>query len=321
MLHVTNGDAAVTAIRATGAEGEILPWRDVLHEGPVPAPATLDSLRAVRARFLAAQGWGTAVELAREIEERDRRLARGIAEGEVVLWFEHDLYDQLQLAQVLDWFASARRGGAAETRLTLAQSDDYLGPMAAERLRALFESRREVTDAQLEAAQRAWGAFASSDPRALEAVLDTLDALPFMRASLVRHLEEFPAVENGLSRTERQTLETLVVGSYTFQDLFHAAHHDREEPIFLGDAVFLSLLRALAAGEEPLLRMDNEKVWLTDVGRAVLAGNRDRVETLGIDRWLGGVHLKGRRVPFRWSAAARELVASPVPGDEKPQRH
>ena len=73
MLHVTNGDAALAAIRGTGVEGEILPWRDVLHEGPVPAPATLDSLRPVRARFLGGQGWGSAVEIAQELELRVAR--------------------------------------------------------------------------------------------------------------------------------------------------------------------------------------------------------------------------------------------------------
>jgi hypothetical protein len=56
--------------------------------------------------------------------------------------------------------------------------------------------------------------------------------------------------------------------------------------------------------------MDDEKVWLTDAGRQVLAGTRDRVETLGIDRWLGGVHLKGRRVPYRWDRRARRIVSS-----------
>jgi hypothetical protein len=310
MLHVTNGDAALAAIRGTGVEGEILPWRDVLHEGPVPAPATLDSLRPVRARFLGGAGWGSAVEIAQELEQRDRRLGRALGEGEVVLWFEHDLYDQLQLAQVLDWFATARRGLAADARLTLAQSDDYLGMMPPDRLLALFQSRREITDAQLEAAQRAWGAFANTDPRAIEQVLDSLDALPFMRASLMRHLEEFPASENGLSRTERQALETLVVGSWPFHDLFTAAHIERENPYFLGDTVFMDLLKALGAGDEPLVRMDHEKVWLTDAGREVLAGTRDRVETLGIDRWLGGVHLKGRRVPFRWNGRTRRIEAS-----------
>jgi hypothetical protein len=310
MLHITNGDAAVPTIRSAGVSGDILPWRDVLHEGPVPAPATLDSLRPVRARFLAPFG-GSPVDVARELEERDRRLGAMSADDEVALWFEHDLYDQLQLAQVLDWCATKRKQPPFNrARLTLAQSDEYLGVMKPERARALWEARLDVTDAQLDAAQRTWGAFASPDPREIEQVLDEVDALPFMRAALVRHLEEFPAVGNGLSRTERQILETLVVGSWPFHDLFHAAHIEREDPYYLGDLVFLDVVKALAAGDEPLLRIDHEKAWLTDAGRDTLAGARDRVETLGIDRWLGGVHLKGRRVPFRWDTQARKIVAS-----------
>jgi hypothetical protein len=311
MLHITNGDAAVPVIRSAGVAGEILPWRDVLHEGPVPTPATLDSLRPLRARFLAPEGGGSAVELAREFEQRDRRLGAIGSDQEVALWFEHDLYDQLQLAQVLDWCATHRRTPPYDApRLTLAQADDYLGLMKPDQARALWERRLDVTDAQLAAAQRAWGAFSSPDPRAIEHVLDDLSALPFMRAALVRHLEEFPAVENGLSRAERQTLETLVVGSWPVQELFHAAHHEREDPIFLGDLFFVRLLKTLAVGDEPLVRMDHEKAWLTDAGRETLAGTRDRVETLGIDRWLGGVHLKGRRVPFRWDREAGRIVAS-----------
>jgi hypothetical protein len=310
MLHITNGDAAVPTIRSAGVAGDILPWRDVLHEGPVPAPATLDSLRPLRARFLAPHG-GSAVDVARELEERDRRLGAMSSDDEVTLWFEHDLYDQLQLAQVLDWCATKRRQPPYNRpRLTLAQSDEYLGLMKPDQARALWEARRDVTDAQLDAAQRTWGAFSSPDPREIEQVLDHVDALPFMRAALLRHLEEFPAVDNGLSRTERQILETLVVGSWPFRDLFHAAHIEREDPYYLGDLVFLDTVKALANGDEPLVRMDHEKTWLTDAGRETLAGARDRVQTLGIDRWLGGVHLKGRRVPFRWDSRARKIVAS-----------
>jgi hypothetical protein len=311
MLHITNGDCAVSTIRSAGVTGEILPWRDVLHEGPVPAPATLDSLRPLRARFLAPVGSGSVVDVARELEQRDRRLGAMSSDEEVALWFEHDLYDQLQLAQVLDWCATKRKQPPYNApRLTLAQSDDYLGVMKPEQARALWDARLDVTDAQLEAAQRAWGAFSSPDPRDIERVLDEVGALPFMRAALIRHLEEFPAVDTGLSRTERQALETLVVGSWPFQELFRAAHIEREDPFFLGDLVFLDLLKTVASGDEPLVRMDHEKTWLTDAGRETLAGMRDRVETLGIDRWLGGVHLKGRSVPFRWDPHARRIATA-----------
>ena len=52
MLHVTNGDSVVETMRQAHVVGDVVAWRDVLHEGPVPAldPA---ELRAVRARFLA----------------------------------------------------------------------------------------------------------------------------------------------------------------------------------------------------------------------------------------------------------------------------
>jgi hypothetical protein len=305
MLHVTNGDSAADRIRALGLGGEVLPWRDVLHEGPVPAPATLDSLRPLRARFLGGYG-RSAVEIARDLEQRDRRLMADGQDSEVALWFEHDLYDQLQLLQILDAWA-ARQG---PPRLILVQSDDYLGLLDAARLTALWARRVEVTDAQIEAARRAWGAFASPDPRAIEGVLDHVADLPYMRAALVRHLEEFPAIDTGLSRAERQILEALVVGSWPIAELFRAAHHDREEAMFLGDTVFHDKVQALAAGDVPLAGVEHERVWLTDAGRDALAGRRDRVETLGIDRWLGGVHLKGRRVAFRWDPRARRIAAS-----------
>ena len=50
-LHITNGDSV--ALKLTGLEGDILFWRDVLHEGPAPSGLTLDQLSALRAGFLA----------------------------------------------------------------------------------------------------------------------------------------------------------------------------------------------------------------------------------------------------------------------------
>jgi hypothetical protein len=283
----------------------VIPWRDVLHEGPVPAPATLDSLRPLRARFLASQGWGNAVEIATEFEHRDRQLGASRSEDEVVLWFEHDLYDQLQLTQILDWFAAGRKG---PPRLTLVQASDYLGCMPSDRFAPMFEARREVTTAQLDTAQRVWRAFSSPDPRAIEDVLPSLDALPFMGAALVRHLEEFPATDNGLSRTERQALEALAGGPLPLLTLYSSAHHDREDPFFLGDEIFFMLLRALANGESSLVRVDGDRAAITTAGRDVLEGRADRVALLGIDRWLGGVYLKGRKVRWRWDAATQRLV-------------
>ena len=77
-------------------------WLDVLHEGPLPGGLDAEALRAERARFLAACGWGTAEEIEARLRARND-LAAAVREGEeIVLWFEHDLFDQLQLLQILD---------------------------------------------------------------------------------------------------------------------------------------------------------------------------------------------------------------------------
>jgi hypothetical protein len=40
----------------------------------------------------------------------------------------------------------------------------------------------------------------------------------------------------------------------------------------------------------------------------VLAGEADFVTVHGIDRWIGGVHLHGRDVPWRWDEGTQRLV-------------
>ena len=317
MLHVTNGDAAAEVIRASGVGGEVLPWRDVLHEGPVPAGLPLAELSDVRAGFIAGNGWGEGGEVRREFQARDQALAGFGDHDEVVLWFEHDLYDQLQLAQLLDFFASADRG---ETRLTLVCGPEYLGPSTPERLAERFAERAAVTDEQLALGRAAWNAFRSPDPRAVASrVMMDMPELPFLRTSLIRHLEQFPSTRNGLSRSEQQALEAIADGAGTVRDAY-ASHQRREDPIWLGDDTFADYLDALAAGASPLVALGDgaggtpgameRTVALTDAGRAVLEGREDRVRLNGIDRWLGGVHLQGSEAAWRWDVAHRRLAGA-----------
>ena len=100
MLHVTNGDIVVDHLRRAGLAADALAWADVLHEGPVPAGLDDAGLRRVRAEFLAAADGLDAGAVRRRFEERDRALSANHA-GDYLLWFEADLYDQLQLAQIL----------------------------------------------------------------------------------------------------------------------------------------------------------------------------------------------------------------------------
>jgi hypothetical protein len=69
----------------------------------------------------------------------------------------------------------------------------------------------------------------------------------------------------------------------------------------------------------PLLQVDppgrpvnrGSGLRLTDTGARVLAGGVDQVALNEIDRWIGGVHLRGRRVPWRWDDGTETIVRLP----------
>ncbi len=323
MLHVTNGDVVVHHIRAAGLPGQVVPWRDVLHEGPVPSGLSWQELREVRARFIAAQGWGDYATAMRYFEERDAALATSTMQNEVVLWFEHDLYDQLQLIQVLA-FCENTKANAENLRAVVV--GEYLGQLPPEWFAERFPRRQAITAAELSLAARAWAAFRSPDPTAITTFLESDHRrLPYLGDAFYRHLQEFPD-DAGLGRTERQIVEIVSDGGVRLSDAFRA-NQERESAVFLGDAVFAIVLERLSGTSHPLIRLESGKpiraprsldpdpsFWkqravVTDLGRATLEGGHDWIGLAGINRWLGGVHLRGHEVQWRWDEGKRTLVS------------
>ena len=297
VLHVTNGDSAAERIRAAGIPGDILPWRDVLHEGPVPGKLGFAQLREVRAKFIAEGFTVPFEEVAAGLAERDAAIDASGDRDEVILWFEHDLYDQLQLIQVLHRYGTQ---GPDPRKLSLAVENEYLGMLSVDRIRALYARRTPLNPEQVRLAVLAWNAFTAPEAAAITRLLDGEDfsPLPYLAPALRRWLEEYPSQRTGLSRSEQQALEAIAAGADTPAKAFVASHHEREDAIYLGDTVFAGYLERMSRGPVPLVELDpSADYWqrplrLTEAGRRVLAGEVNAIALNGIDRWLGGVHLE-----------------------------
>ncbi|HEX9945093.1 MAG TPA: DUF1835 domain-containing protein [Thermoanaerobaculia bacterium] len=321
VLHVTNGDIAAELIRRSGVLGEVAVTADVLHEGPAPAGLPPERWRKVRARYLAESGYDDYDSCVADLTARDRALEDYRSYDEVVLWFEHDLFDQLLLIRVLDGFAGRNLGGTELSLICIGEFPGVvpfhgLGDLSPRQMASLLDRRQRVNEGQKLLARDAWRAFCAPDPTGLEALLrgDT-SPLPFLAGALRRHLEEFPAVLNGLSRSGQQALWGLAEGASTFAELFRATQR-MEERVYMGDWSFSRILNELAAPPRPLLCLEpapngalrGQRVSLTATGREVLEGRDDWVRIRGIDRWLGGVHLRGPEAAWRWDAGAGRLV-------------
>ncbi len=305
MLIVTNGDAAVGALRGAGFDEPLLAWSDVLHEGPVPAGLSLEELSSLRARYLSDRGWGPLHENLESFRRRDHRVESLGAGDEVLLWFEHDLYDQLQLIQLLDLFGA--RPDARRPRLRMICEARFVAQLEPEAMRQIFQQMRSVEPQDFELGIRSWAAFRSPSPGALEGVANTASkSVPHLAPALRRLIEEYPEQGSGLARSQRQILEAVRdPGGAPVEAFRHC--QQREEAPYLGDTSFWSYLEQLSSGPRPLVRSASgtpfraprfggrpsaDPLRLTSDGEDVLAGRADLVRLQGIDRWLGGVHLR-----------------------------
>jgi hypothetical protein len=317
-LHLTNGDATVPRLRGTGLAHKIMPWRDVLHEGPVPDVPD-DELRRIRAGFLAGEDTADTDVIA-VFTRRDRTLEEH-RRGEYVLWFEADLYDQLQLVQIL---AKLRALDVPPDRITLICIGEHLGiahfgglaELNAEHLARLPAiAATALTDPALYHATRAWAALRASHAAGLGVIARTPSPqLRFVAEAFDRLSREYPSTRDGLSLTERRILASVAEGAPTAGAAF-ARTRTRERRPFLGDTWCFDRMTRLALAPHPLLEVEpatpvhrHTRVRLTDLGRRVLDGREDHVALNGIDRWIGGVHLTGRTAAWRWNEGTESIT-------------
>ena len=203
---------------------------------------------------------GDAARLLSSLERRDRQVVDALRGGaHVVLWFEHDLYDQLQL---LDALTLALEAGASPELIVVdafpgKPSFRGLGELSPAELETLWPARREAGAETLDAAASAWDAVRASEPTALaEWAARGSRELPLVAAALRRLLEELPGTADGLSGTERRALQAIAAGASTPAAAFVESQQLEDAP-FLGDTWFYRALAVLGGGPVRLVETED----------------------------------------------------------------
>lgn len=313
---ITNGDHAAHALAAHFPDADILIWRDVLVEGPVPGNLDGAHLNSLRASYLSGAFGMDLADVTADFSRRDEKLGAIPSGSRVELWFETDLHDQLQLVQILSEIE--RRSLHFDLRLALTPP-----PLGKSNIDAMSGSLAPVTGEQIGFAQEIWHAFRAPTPLAMLEVVKQESVLPEASAAIARLLQEFPNID-GLGRIERSALHQIEAG-HTTPNLAFVAYAVQEPAPFLGDLGFFNRLDGLAFGKTPLIRglpeggisracRDKDsagyaqtEIALTDAGNNVLRGEADRLDLCAINRWIGGVQLKIGNI-WRYDAARQSFT-------------
>jgi hypothetical protein len=327
-LHVRCGSDIGPVLKSAGFVGDFLEYSDPLCQGPVLDEAGwLDR----RADFLADaySGWTgqTRQQIAEKLGAAEERLQSAAARyRRIVLWFEHDTYDQLILARCLAQFAET-----PPAQLELISPAHYpgstrfigLGQLPPEALWLLWNEREQVSAGSMRAGHTVWTLLRSPDPRPLsEMAAVGIPALPQLARAIRRHCQELSWTSDGLSLTERLILQFLSERPRTVNETFYHLMLEREPLPWLGDLMFRFVVENMKGAKQPVFTAafdgidrswPKERLTITELGLAILARRVDWLSLHPPVRWVGGVSIPSAAPCWRWDEAAGGIVRGALP--------
>lgn len=160
ILHVLPGDAIVEAFREANIPGEIIVCRECLIEGPVAADNLYEFWKQ-RREFLETVYPESKISFAEQVVGEFVKLVDLPEETEVNLWFEHELFCQVNM-----WFCLRllRETKAKVFRVApMVKSDDDIWNGFGEDLDECFSRRMRLEPQDIEFGIDLWRAYQNGD--------------------------------------------------------------------------------------------------------------------------------------------------------------
>lgn len=300
-LHVRCGHDIQQRLKDSGFEGTFLALIDPLCMGPIPA--TPQNFLAIRAQYvvetlLPVMKREDSVQDIVKFEQANIDTLLSDTFERIVFWVEHDSYDQLMLLRALTLLENVENKVIELIELNQFPGTERfigLGQLPKEAIRACWQYRNPVTAKLFSQAKHSWHAVTSPTPISMVNLIEQhdLDCLPNMLNVLIRHMQELPHSQTGLSLTQQIALEVLSSQnrSILIKDWFE--QYQQREPLpYLGDVMFYALLLPLAQCQTPLITIESrERDWweqsvhITDAGQHCLEGFMLAKQCY----WVGGI--------------------------------
>lgn len=251
-LHIRCGSDIQTTLPEAGFNGDFLEFSDPLCVGPVAYDYDIEE-RATYLFECFGEEFNQTYEAMREgIIKPFEQLQNSASRYEnIVLWFEHDPYDQFILIFLLSFF---HRNGLPK-HVWLVTTNAFpgsarfqgLGQLPPEGLRLLWQSKQRVTLAQCLEADQHWKAYTNNDPRVFHSHVQAMNGsgIPFFEEAAERQLLEQPLDPKDHPLTQQLTLTMLKRGSETAGKLFGRLMREEEPLPFLGDAMYWVILKEM----------------------------------------------------------------------------
>jgi len=289
LLHITNGDSLTDRLQSLKFKGDIITWREMLCEGKTLTNVGSESFWKTRFEFLnknykVSKSWFVEKTL-----KEYRSLCNHKQQDQIVLWFEYDLFCQINMLAVISWLKTHRK--YAQISLVCSGNEDEtdkmygLGEVSDEKLQELYDNRTELSMNDIEFADYVWQLYCSDNPIRLENLTDFKNnQYDYLSDAIKAHLKRFPTIKNGLNDIENHVLRlSFEKKPKSKKELVRTVLMDQGVYGF-GDSQYERIITSL----KPLYASFNP-VRLTKKGKEILEGQTSYYSNIqDNEAYLGG---------------------------------
>ncbi|MBD0401051.1 hypothetical protein [Flammeovirga sp. EKP202] len=270
IYHILNGDSSFEIWKKNNFEGTSIVFREMLVEGDCFGPLFTLSFFESRTSFLNSNFNISSDEYARILHDELQQLNHLKPEDEIVLWFENDLFCQVNLMAIL---AFITQNSFVYDKISIINTDKNkgLGEYKINDYPRLFNERLLLSENDLEYASRFWKKYTSDN---LKDFLRMINKHPvnfaYLKEAMIAHLERFPNPATGLNKLERRILKYLNDEPLTLFKLIGKLLRRQTWEGF-GDLQYENIIKRLSLD---LIEQKEGKYYLTLKGEQVLRGTQ-----------------------------------------------
>lgn len=282
ILHILNGDSTLSIFQKSGIEGDTFVWREVLSDGPVHPAFGSKDFWDLRNSFMSASFKLKQNEYSKEVKEIYLNTVKHLdSYDEIVLWFEYDLFCQVNMMALIHWMNIEKPNGFVSL-VCSGKLDDSgklygLGEIGSSHYKNLFESRLKLGAREYSYASDFYEAYSSTEPDDLYTfILVPFEEFQYLPAALESHFKRFPYSETGLTEIEQQMVSFIKEGESDKNRLIGKMLRWQTHYGF-GDLQYINILERMHS----LFQDFDDLVLKPDLNKSVVESLIDRNYILG----------------------------------------
>ncbi len=288
ILHIVNGDNLGDRLQALQYDGDFLIWREMLCEGPTTSNLLNKRFVDKRKKFLQEVYNITPDNYEHSFISQLEQLKNAPACGEIILWFEYDLFCHLNMMACLRHLKKLKR----KEKITLVCSGRVkkdrdlkgLSELSDKLLQQHYTDRITLTEDDLDLAHLVWSYYSKGRVRKLKPKIAKDSSFKYLSSCLRAHKERFPSNITGLNTLETTILKLIKQERIVSRNQLCGYALQHQGYYGFGDMQLFKIIDKMA----PFYEVEEKVFTLNRKGNQALNGDDNFFNLMEDDTRLGG---------------------------------